>query len=153
MGLGQVFRICIWIINSRSGVGLIGCYIETKHIKLGTHPNRIGRRPSGFNEYIRPLAWTKSNDLGHIGLDRDEIVGHNNQVVIINRELLASSTTGIDQSQEMCLAGMKTKLGHTSTACIAASFVGVEAAVKRHLAIDEIVLDRQKVWRDIVNGQ
>lgn len=118
---------CIWLVGK--GAAHVRSHEDSR---VGCHV--------GFDYYIGALADTKGDHIclewydGHIVLCDD---GH---VVVVNREALQAFGACIDQPQAMSLAAGEFEFGYPGIGCTAGAARWDCAAVKVHLAVDEVVV-------------
>jgi len=110
--------------------------------EIGAHP--VGRALSTdtLNDNIGTLTDTKSDDVGGVGNNGDEIVGNDSELMSIDRELLYTLSGGVDEAEEMLLARLELELGETSVGSAGSGGVGARVVI---LALDQVVVGEW--WR------
>jgi hypothetical protein len=105
--------------------------------QIGSHPIGVTLLSDSLNNDIASLTDTKSNDVGGIWNNWNEIVGNDTEVVSINGKLLDTLGRCVDQPETMFLARLEAELGDTSIGHAWKS--GVLARVV-HLSVDQVVV-------------
>jgi hypothetical protein len=147
--LWLLMHVCLGIIYRRRSIRLIRSQIQACGIDISPHPVGAARVLLSADQDIRSLANSKRNHVGRVWLDRNKIVGNNLHFMAINTELLIGLSSSVDQSDTMRLVLLESKLcdvcliRYARRICI----ISLEAAVKRHLAINQVVIRRKRERR------
>ena len=117
-------RVCMVVVHDGQCVGLFGqC---TDRVDVGAHPVSAGTRSVCRHEDIGPLTdlwkpladrldnnqndtYAKGDGCSIIWNDRYVVIRYDRHYMIVDAEVLETSSPGIDQPKAMCLSGSKHK--------------------------------------------
>lgn len=105
------------------------------------HPHKVAGLSGGLNNNIGPLTNTKSDKVGLVWLDFDEVVGDDGHLVVVDAELLDTLGTGVDEAEEVLLARLEAEFRNTS---VRRAGVGGVSTWVVHLAVDQVVVGERR---------
>ena len=80
-------------------MGLVGEIAS--RTKVGPHPEDGIRGPGGGHDDVGALSNAEGYDVGSVGLDRDEVVGHDCHIVAIDSEALNTFRSRINEPESV----------------------------------------------------
>ena len=95
-GGGGFGGVGLLIVDGGESVGLFGQI--TGGAEIGTHPDGGIRRAGGGDEDVGSLAHPKSDDVGGVGNNGDEVVGNDGHVQAVDCETLETFGASVDKS-------------------------------------------------------
>jgi len=110
----------------------------------------IARVAGSLDENICSLTNTESDDIGLVGLNRNEIVGNDSELVTVQADLDSGSSTWVDEPQSVCLSSSEVEACKASIWDTRHGSVLARVAV---LSVDENVVEsRHAGVRDWCKG-
>lgn len=71
--------------------------------------------------------------------------------MVVNGEFLTARSASIDETQQMCFPRLELELGHLRTLRVTWRLIRGKTAVEWHEAIDEIAVNGQEIWWNVIN--
>ena len=111
-----------------------------------SHKNRGAGWQFRLHNDVGPLSNAKSDKLGGVGVDGDEIIGHDNHGVIVDGKSHYGFGGRIDEPEAMSSPWGETEFGDPSVG--GASYIRLDCAIVVHLAVNETVVwyGCKKIW-------